>query len=506
MDGKMKKFLVMLTILIFVGVVVVQGNEPVHLSVEGTDKIKTSGNEKRGNSDGTSTPSTTTPTDPNLILAKQVVSSHYGQDLTVSTSSSSSSSSSNTYTFEDGNYEGTVTIENGNAYISSPLPADSSKYPVPAGSTARSVSYEYNKEGKSTGVSKWEISTKEGESESIYVGSTTSGRMVPSDGQSSGTTDSKTSTSSKKIKNEPVHQEQMCSAQGCSNYRMDIRDNSVWVQDGKKWVRCPETGGSADCTSARDYRNSNMPEPYNKPREPVKRTWSNYWDAFMRASGYSGITNFFFSDEDESDQLLKKDSTLYQILGGSEYMINEICLSGIDDTGDTTNVAFSPDTGGQAHAFVNGEVQEYINYSALNDENYTSVTAPTRYIYKISYEVSAGREGVDDCDITFNVRVKGANNNPYINNEDLVISSKAEPDNDANTSTISKVGSSMIVHTSRYKYSQVCIHYKDITQLCIDGIDDGEEQCSPIIESGTAPAVTDSDMDSDYAGFLGVLW
>ncbi|MCF7861686.1 hypothetical protein K9M79_05550 [Candidatus Woesearchaeota archaeon] len=451
------------------------------------------------------------PTDPNLAYAQTVVQAQYGS--TVAVTPPKADGTDKTYSFTVNGYQGTVLVKSEGdnptgAEISSKLPSDTSTYPIPKGTTAKGVVYEYDEKGQPTGKSKWTYTDAKGIVYESYVGSTTSGKMVDTSGQTPTTdTDKKTDDkkSTKKVDDEPVFQHQMCSETDCSNARLDIRDNSVWVLDGDDWEKCPETGGSSECAAARDYRAANMEPPYNKPRDLVKLTWTNYWDAFMSAGGYSGISNFFFSDEDEEDQLLAKDSELYQLLGGSEYMINEICLSGIDDTGDTTNVAFSPDTGGQAHAFINAEKQEYINYSALADENYTGSSAPTINIYKISYEVSAGREGVDDCDITFNVRVKGANGDPYINENDLVVSSKSEPDNDANTSTISKVGSSMIVHHSQHDYSQVCIYYKDITQLCIDGIDDGEEQCSPIIESGTASAITADDLDSTYAGMFGLF-
>lgn len=183
-------------------------------------------------------------------------------------------------------------------------------------------------------------------------------------------------------------------------------------------------------------------------------------------SGYRGLS-FFYS---EPSWWLGYDETVMNILGGIDGWTSLACQSKITDAHEY-GVAMSSTTSG-AFAHIEGEKIKVNDYSSEELETY--------FLYKISLEVDPGPK-YRGCDMKFKVYVQKPRRSVFKNSKTgLAYTFRVEKGNES----VSYKGQGMVFKESETNYEKVCIHFTELDGHCLAGIEEGEELCNKIIDSG----------------------
>ena len=184
----------------------------------------------------------------------------------------------------------------------------------------------------------------------------------------------------------------------------------------------------------------------------------------FKSNGYPGIASLFYTSDD-----MYLSDTMNNWLTGPDGIASEICKNKVSYSEDS-GFAFSTSSDG-ASAHIEGEKITMINYS--------SKTPSTHYYYRVSFKVDPS-----SCIMEYNVLFDDST--PIITYED----SDVAYEYDESDSTVSYIGSSMLVLKSEKTYTKVCIKFNKITgNKCLVGLSSGESLCSAIVDG----AVTGSD-------------
>ncbi len=216
-------------------------------------------------------------------------------------------------------------------------------------------------------------------------------------------------------------------------------------------------------------------------------SWGTTIDKWVYyTSGFSGFSMFY--NKDDSWIYGNLDETMQNILGGIDGWSSFVCSGEVSSTDGSVAGAYSSNPGG-GYAYIKGERITYINYTESSTNEY--------YVYKVSGYVDPESCGME---VKFVRKCDDGTSSLFVDSEtdsDYVFTLEQGDD------PIAYSGSNMIVAQTTHLCSQVCIQFNQIATGCLNGVSEGDELCSTIVEGGEQSF--DLDCGDFYCGFFGIL-